>query len=126
MSGARSGARCETILVVEDDAAIRETLRDALDLEGYKVEVAEHGGVALEKLKVLPRPCLILLDLMMPVMNGLEFLEACRKDDTLVTIPVIMVTAFDTLAREAVGTAGIVKKPIDLDRLLEFVHEYCE
>jgi CheY-like chemotaxis protein len=120
--------RCRTILVVEDDVAIRDALSDTLGYEGYSVEVAENGQDALDKLAQLQPPCLILLDLMMPVMNGLEFLAALHErnsDDALVTIPVVMVTAYEHMAREAKGTIGVVKKPIDLDSLLRFVKEYC-
>lgn len=121
---ARKG-RCASILVVEDDRDIREALRQALEVEGYTVSVAENGVVGLALLALAPRPCLVLLDLMMPVMNGLEFLRELRQDEVLATIPVVMVTAYGELAAEARGAVGLVKKPIDLDVLLEFVMQYC-
>jgi CheY-like chemotaxis protein len=63
---------------------------------------------------------------MMPVMDGVEFMSACRESDVLVTIPVVVVTAYEALARQhAHRVAGIVKKPIDLDRLLDFVRRFC-
>lgn len=118
-------AKCATVLIVEDDRDIREALQQAIELEGYNVEVAENGAVGLEKLAVVQRPCLVLLDLMMPVMNGLEFLNALHADEMLATIPVLMVTAYGKMAAEARGTVGLVKKPIDLDVLLNFVKQYC-
>ncbi len=62
--------RCKDILVVEDDAGIREALRMILELEGYNIREASNGKEGLEVLKSMPRPCLILLDLMMPIMDG--------------------------------------------------------
>lgn len=116
---------CATILIVEDDRDIREALRQALTIEGHTVVVAENGAAGLERLASAARPCLVLLDLMMPVMNGLEFLRALRSDEVLATIPVVMVTAYRELAAEARGTVGLVKKPIDLDAVLAFVNQYC-
>jgi CheY-like chemotaxis protein len=117
--------KCATVLIVEDDPDIRDALQQALEIEGYNVVAAVNGAVGLEKLAVVQRPCLVLLDLMMPVMNGLEFLKELHQDDALAAIPVLMVTAYGKLAAEAQGTVGLVKKPIDLDVLLDFVKKYC-
>ena len=117
---------CGSILVIEDNADIRDALGEALETEGYNVTTAGNGEEGLAKLRGLNHPCLVLLDLMMPVMNGLEFLSACRKDDVLGSIPVVMVTAYEALAlQQAKSAAAVVRKPIDLDQLLAFVKNYC-
>ncbi|MBI2519100.1 MAG: response regulator [Bdellovibrio sp.] len=112
------------ILIVEDDAAIREGLRYALELEGYEVSTAIHGKDGLEQLAKGPSPCLILLDLMMPVMNGWQFIDALGKDIVLANIPVVLVTAFSDQAK-GLNTKGIIKKPIDLVVLLQMVKKCC-
>ncbi len=116
---------CVGILLVEDDDAIREALRYALEYEGYDVSSASNGQDALDKLKTLPRPCLVLLDLMMPVMNGWELAENLSKDAVLSTIPVVIVTAFSEKVGELAKTHRILKKPMGIDLLLSVAHEYC-
>ena len=81
--------RCNRVLVVDDDADIRDILGRALSLEGYDVGFAENGRDALDALGSQPRPCVVLLDLMMPVMNGIEFLDNVRADAALAETPVI-------------------------------------
>jgi CheY-like chemotaxis protein len=117
--------RCETVLVVEDDDDIRATLEDVLAGDGYAVSGAANGREALALLETLARPCLILLDLMMPVMNGREFLAALRADDALAPIPVVIVSAWPDEARATKGAQGFVKKPVELDVLRRVVHAYC-
>jgi len=112
-------------MVVEDDEAIRETLRVALEMEGYVVFCAEDGREALETLPRIPRPCLILLDLMMPVMNGWELAEALAADEALATIPVVVVTAFADRAAKVKKARGLLKKPVQLDVLLGTVRQHC-
>src|SRR5690606_28206772 len=92
-------APCKTILVVEDDADIREVLREVLEVEGFTVRTADNGKVGLEALEEIGRPCLILLDLMMPVMNGLEFLAALRARSAPRSPPVVIVSAYSDIAR---------------------------
>ena len=121
--GARPGGHC--ILLIEDDADIRESLRLALEAVDYTIEEAENGAEGLRKLHALPRPCLILLDMMMPVMNGLEFLAARRDDEAAALVPVVMVTAYRNLAARAADVAGMVRKPIDLEELLRAVRQHC-
>jgi CheY-like chemotaxis protein len=114
------------ILVIDDDPDIREALRIALELEGYHVSAAANGREAWETLASAPKPSLILLDLMMPVMNGAEFLERLRADERLRTLPVILVTAFgSTAAAVAAKSQGYLAKPLDLDQLMKFVERYC-
>ena len=117
---------CKSILIVEDDADIRESLHDVLEVEGYEVFAVANGQEALDRLKILPTPCLVLLDLMMPVMNGWEFLEAKQGDLKIAPIPVVIVSAvIDQAKAKSKAAAGFIKKPIELNTLLEVVRQYC-
>jgi CheY-like chemotaxis protein len=114
------------ILVVDDDADIREALREALALEGYRVAVAANGREAWEWLQSSAAPSLVLLDLMMPVMDGGELLGLVRGDDRLRGIPVILVTAFGSLAAAfASRSQACLAKPLDLEDLMALVARYC-
>jgi two-component system response regulator CpxR len=117
--------RNKIVLVVEDDIIIRENLRDALEMEGYKVFTAANGKEGLEKLKLIPQPALVLLDMMMPVMNGREFLDVILADHMLAAIPVIIVSA-DIDESKKVGSKAYLKKPVDLDLLLQWVSRYAK
>ena len=120
-------SRCKTILIIEDDDLIRDTLKATLEFEGFTVATAENGQRALELLSSLNRPCLILLDLMMPIMNGWEFLEYRKENDVFLTIPVAIVSAAtDSAIQKAHGYQAIIKKPIDLDIMLAWVRKYCD
>ena len=116
---------CKSILVVEDDEDIRESLAAVLEAEGYTVFVAANGKEALERLAVVAQPCLILLDLMMPIMGGIEFLSLLRKEDVLAAIPVVILSAWSKEAEKASNTQGFVRKPVDLEALLRLVQQYC-
>src|SRR5215467_12847724 len=94
----------EHILVVEDDRDLRESLGDALRLEGYNVVCVEHGEAALRHLGTGARPCVILLDLMMPVMDGWTFRQHLLEDRDLSEIPVVLMTAA-TMSRATTVTA---------------------
>ena len=116
------------ILIVDDDEDIRELLAELLREEGYRVVTAENGRAALARLRSAEAaPCLILLDLMMPVMNGFEFLEAFRSDPALASIPVAVVTAHGGLRDEerAALAVPILAKPVPLPVLLEVVGRLC-
>lgn len=115
---------CRNVLVVEDDLAIRESLEQILEFEGYSPILAENGERAVKILENGERPCLILLDLMMPVMSGWEFLEIQKESQTLSSIPVVIVSAAGERARHAAAN-DILRKPIDVERLLELVDRYC-
>lgn len=112
------------ILVVEDDKDIQDSLKLALEIEGYKVFIADNGKEAMEKLAKIPTPCLILLDLMMPVMNGWEFIEVISKDLMLSTIPIVVVSAFGD-KKSLTKFDGYIPKPIDLSILLGAVCKHC-
>jgi len=124
MSGAPRGRH--TILVVEDDPDITESLCDVLLSEGYEVATAANGREGFDRLREIGRPCLILLDLMMPVMSGGEFLAALRQDDALASIPVVIVSAWtNESAQVRAQSQGFVKKPISIDALLEATSRLC-
>ncbi len=118
-------ARCRTILIVEDDPDIRDAIRSILEDEGYEVEEATNGREGLERLRTIERPCLVLLDLMMPVMSGPEFLAALQNEDAIATIPVVVVSAWTHMAAVVEGSVGFIKKPVNLDQLLDSVRQYC-
>jgi CheY-like chemotaxis protein len=116
------------ILVVEDDDDIRESLVEILEDEGYPVEGAKHGQDALERLRsAAVLPCVILLDLMMPVMDGLEFRAQQSLDPGLRDVPVVVITADARFADKAatLHAAGALRKPVSLAELLEVAERFC-
>jgi CheY-like chemotaxis protein len=116
--------RCRTILVVEDDPDIREALAVALGSAGYEVATAANGRDGLAVLARVGRPCLILLDLMMPVMNGQEFLTTVRADQDAAEVPIVILSAYRTLAVN-LSAQGFLQKPVDLGDLLGCAQRYC-
>jgi CheY-like chemotaxis protein len=109
------------ILLVDDDPDIREALAETLEDHGFTVATASNGVDALRQLRRMrTRPALVLLDLMMPVMDGYGFLDERRKDPTLASIPVVVITAGHGFDRNRLGeTTTIVPKPINLPKLLD-------
>ena len=117
----------QTLLVVDDDLDIRDALQDVLEGAGYSVRLAADGQQALESLRAGWTPNLILLDLMMPRMNGFEFRDVQRHESGLRDIPVLLASADPALpqAARALGVAGYLRKPLDLDDLLGTVDRLC-
>jgi two-component system, chemotaxis family, chemotaxis protein CheY len=117
----------QTLLVVDDDRDIREALQDVLESTGYHVHLAGDGREALEALHGGCCPDLILLDLMMPRMNGFEFRDVQRHEEPLCRIPVLLASADPALpqAARSLGVAGYLRKPLDLDDLLGTVSRLC-
>jgi DNA-binding response OmpR family regulator len=116
------------ILVVDDDNAIRETLRAILEEEGYAVGVAANGREALERLQVARTlPALCIVDLVMPVLNGWELCAALAANPTLARVPVLLISANSHLDERPPGleTVHLMPKPISFDRLLAHVERYC-
>ena len=114
------------ILVVDDDTDLRCALRNALELEGYRVALAANGREAWERLQAAPLPALILLDLMMPVMDGAQFLGLVRTDTRMRSIPVVLATAFGSLAEPvAEKSQGLLPKPFDVEQVLQLASRYC-
>ena len=122
-----SEQRCR-ILVVDDSADNLFLLQAVLESSGYKVELAEDGSSALDKIFASP-PDLVLLDMMMPQMNGFEVTQRLRQDDRLCSLPVVLITAYgEELAQEVltVGANDWMGKPIDFDELLHKVEVLCD
>jgi CheY-like chemotaxis protein len=114
----------KSVLIVEDDNSIREVLQMFLEYEGYCVMTAANGQEGIEALSRGQSPCLIVLDLMMPIMDGWQFVESIAKNATFAAIPIVVVTAFIEKAQE-IKAKLVVKKPIDLNDLLKIVQQYC-
>lgn len=115
-----------SVLIVEDDRDTREMLGRFLELEGFEVQTAANGELALQVLQD-ERPSVIILDLMMPVMNGWQFRVAQQSDPNLSQIPVVVVTAAGV--REdipAINADGWLSKPVDFDRLLATIGPLCQ
>jgi len=119
------GRECTGILVVDDDPDIRDSLREVLEDEGYAVNCVSNGREALDYLKSKqPHPCVILLDLMMPVMDGWQFRREQKQDPAIADIPLVVITA--TGKRPVlIDAAELVMKPLDLKRLFEAIERYC-
>lgn len=114
-------------MVVEDDEAIRETLAEVLEGEGYGVSRAANGAEALEQLHDSARADLILLDLMMPVMDGWELRARLRSDPLTAAIPVVVVSAHHAVGSQAdrLGVQAWLAKPFDIDHLLGTIGRLC-
>ncbi len=115
-----NGDATKPILIVEDDLDIRDALQEILEDEGYQAYAAANGAEALEVLDRVPKPGLVLLDLMMPVMDGYQFLEIFRANPEFTDIPVVVVTAGILVVP---GIAGFIKKPFDTEQLLRMVNK---
>jgi two-component system, OmpR family, response regulator CpxR len=112
------------VLVVDDDPAVRELVREVIENAGYPVYCASNGREALSLLETeKPTPGLILLDLLMPVMSGEEMLRALRAVHALAAIPVAVLTGSDR-ARPS-GADAFIRKPLDLDALIRVVEQNC-
>jgi CheY-like chemotaxis protein len=113
------------VLVVEDDKDVREMLDLLLTTSGYETMTAENGAIALQKMRER-RPCVVLLDLMMPVMNGWRFREQQLADPTLAPVPVVCVSAVHQ-PREVEKQLQIpcLGKPVDFGELLDEVRAAC-
>lgn len=113
----------KSVLIIEDDDDVREALAQLLEDEGYGVHAAHNGREGLQIASQKAPPRVIVLDLMMPVMNGWEFLAARRNDPRLRDVPVVVVSATGDSERLS-GATAFLRKPIDIRRLLQVVHEY--
>jgi CheY-like chemotaxis protein len=115
------------ILVVDDEAETRQLISAVLTEEGYSVDQVANGYAALVYLRVAPAlPCVILLDLMMPLMNGWDFLRSIQDHPVLGSIPTVALSAVGTFATaKLLGAQEGLDKPIDLDRLVAVVGRYC-
>jgi CheY-like chemotaxis protein len=117
--------RTHTILVVEDEEESRQVLMQILELEGFSTVGASNGAEAMDYLHTSSRPCLIVLDLNMPVMNGRQLRAALRQVEELATIPVVVVSAQESFAAGDLGAVGAFRKPLDVDALVKVVVDNC-
>ena len=116
------------ILVIDDDKEIRESLSDVLSDEGYVVVLAENGQEGLDFLNTTKQlPCMVFLDLMMPVLDGQGFRKEQMNNPDFSKIPTILFSANGQLDKRAldIGMTDFLKKPIDLDELLSIAAKYC-
>jgi chemosensory pili system protein ChpA (sensor histidine kinase/response regulator) len=112
-----------SILIVDDDEGVQQFLADVLALHGYVVEQARDGQQALEMLEHGSRPSLILLDLAMPKMDGVELARRLAADTRLARLPVVLISARPNIERTArdIGAADFLRKPMSFSALLEVI-----
>jgi CheY-like chemotaxis protein len=116
-----------TVLVVDDDRELAESVADALVELGYRVECLHDGSAALERLVSGPLPAAIILDLLMPRMDGLEFLRSRRDNATLRNVPVVVLTGEETMTRQARELANeVLEKPVKLLMLVDAIRHVLE
>lgn len=115
----------KVLLIIDDDESIRETLQQVLEIEGFDVLAAAEGKTGLEVLKLNKEKIgVVLLDLMMPEMNGWQFLEVQQNDPEISAIPVIVITAFPNESG-SIRPSAILKKPLDPESLIERILPLC-
>jgi CheY-like chemotaxis protein len=121
-----AGSPAPQVLIVEDDLDIRDALSQILEEEGYAVATAGNGLEALDLLRQGPPPRIILLDLMMPVMNGWQFRAEQRSDPALSAIPVVVISADNNVQEKArsIGVKDCFRKPIEISGLLATLARY--
>jgi two-component system, chemotaxis family, chemotaxis protein CheY len=110
------------LLIVDDEREIRESLEEFFQDEGFAVATAANGAEALARLKEAEMPCVVLLDLLMPILGGNEVYQAMQKEPRLTGIPVIVMTSDPSRAPSGLL---IMKKPMNLARLLSTVRQHC-
>ena len=117
----------KTVLLAEDDVEIRDILQDLLEAEGYDVIPASHGRQALEFLQGArgeKLPDLVVLDLMMPLVDGVQVLKAMKGDPVLAAIPVVVLSA--VVRERPAGAAAFLRKPIPLQKLFDTIRGFVE
>ncbi len=122
------GGKGELIWIVEDDKDIRDVTIELLEMEGYQVRAFGNGREALDGFQSgTPLPSVILLDLMMPIMDGWEFRRHQLAEPKLKDIPVVVATAngSSTYHSQAMANVDLVRKPIDVDELLATLAKHC-
>ncbi len=113
------------VLIVEDDEDLREMMAQMLTIEGFTTATVSNGREALDYLHSTRKPNVILLDLMMPVMDGWEFRRQQKADPQIAPVPVIVLSALDQRRAAPVEAEAFLNKPLDFDRLLELVRDHC-
>jgi CheY-like chemotaxis protein len=114
------------VLVVDDEKDIRDSLKQVLEFEGFEVLTASDGADALKLLNQVSRPAVIILDLMMPGMNGFEFIEVQQHTAGIDQVPVIVVSADPELRKKApqLHANRVMRKPIAIDTLIKWIQDY--
>ncbi len=114
------------VLVVDDDEALRDSVSESLRDEGFGTVCATNGREALDYLRAAATPpCLIFLDLMMPIMNGWQFRDEQKRDAALAAIPVVIITANGSFERDSIDATEVLEKPVRLDKLLDTAQRLC-
>ena len=127
-SSRRGTVHQHSVLIVEDSDATREALGILFELEGYRVTAAPDGAEAMHLLQADGlRPCVILVDLIMPTMDGLTFRLEQLQSDELGAIPTVALTANEGLRRQALdmGFADVLTKPCNFEQLFALMHASC-
>ena len=118
--------RCNSILIVDDEESICDALCELLTIEGYeKVAAAHNGEQALEKLSVMDKPCLILLDLKMPNMGGYEFIEHIKERGMQGVTHIVLMTALPKKELKSKDYT-VITKPMEINNLIKLVNDICE
>lgn len=117
----------KTVMIVEDDEDIRNDLAEILKDEGHRVVTVPNGLEAMKYLQAATPPCIIILDLMMPIMDGWQLRLEMLKSTFLAKIPLVVLSGAGDLQREAaaLGAVGYINKPFKLDVLLNLVRQFC-
>jgi len=122
----RVEARKATVLLVDDDDQVREALSDDLAAAGYEVAAAATGEEALRRLRAGPRPCALLLDLLMPGMDGAELLAKVRSEEGLAGLPVIVLTGLaSSKLKGLLGAEAVLVKPFESAELFREIDRVC-
>lgn len=120
---------CESlVMIVEDDLDVRESIAEVLEDHAYVPLTAANGREAIDQLRGRnDRPCVILLDIMMPEMDGRQFRAVQRQDPELMKIPVVVLTAHANIheTTQELGAEACLKKPVQLQALLDLVDRFC-
>ena len=121
------GGKARRVLVIDDDDEVRDALAELLESEGFQVEKASNGREGLELLRHEPPPAVIVLDLLMPEMDGWQFCEEQASDPSIRGIPVLIVSATVEPRRfpRSVNDGAFFRKPADLLRLISTIEGYC-
>jgi CheY-like chemotaxis protein len=123
MTHAEASHARSTILVVEDEMESRETLREILELEGYKVRTAVNGREALDTLTAIgDQICIVLLDLFMPVMDGWQVIDELKATGRLASTQIVVITS---AAHRAPAGIPVFQKPLDLEKVMNKVNTLC-
>lgn len=116
------------ILIVDDEPDLRNTLKDLLEIYGYSVITASNGKEALDLLKTTEAPCLMLLDLMMPIMNGWEVLQTLKQEHQAIlgSMPIVVISAAaDVSGIEENFGCELMRKPLNMQKLTSLASRYC-